>query len=323
MSVKATAASLQVVRRDAAAPETWDEAARGARQRHFMFERAYVDYHADRFIDASLLVLHKGRAIAALPASRHGEEIVSHGGLTFGGMLCHPSVGAARAVEALGAALEAWRTDGIRVVTVKPVPHIYHVAPAEEELFALHAHGAQLDARHVSQAIWAGANVEWSQERLRSMRRGKDVNLQIGRSDAIEEFVALQRDMLLRRHNVEPVHTPEEMRLLARRFPDEIKLFTAVHEREIVAGVLVYETPTVAHAQYIAASERGHELRAQDALFAHLLAHVFAEKPWFDFGISTERDGTLNAGLARNKEGFGARAVVYDRYRLTLSGSNS
>jgi len=310
--------SLVVERRDPGASEPWDAAVRAARQQHFFFEHAYLDYHADRFIDASLLVLYKGRTIAALPATRHEDKIVSHGGLTFGGMLCHPSVGAARAVEAFGAALEIWRADGIRLVTVKPVPHIYHVVPAEEELFALHAHGAQLDARHISQAIRAGTNVEWSQERLRSVRRGNDADLRIGRSDAIEEFMALQREVLLRRHNVDPVHTPEEMRLLATRFPDKIKLFAAVHDGEIVAGVLVYETPTVAHAQYIAASERGHELRAQDALFAHLLAHVFTEKPWFDFGISTKRDGTLNAGLARNKEGFGARAVLYDYYRLTL-----
>ena len=38
----------------------------------------------------------------------------------------------------------------------------------------------------------------------------------------------------------------------------------------------------------------------------------------FDFGISNERDGTLNPGLMRNKEGFGARAVVHDRYVLEL-----
>ena len=42
-------------------------------------------------------------------------------------------------------------------------------------------------------------------------------------------------------------------------------------------------------------------------------------KPWFDFGISMRpEDGSLNAGLARNKEGFGGRAVLYDRYELEL-----
>lgn len=309
--------SVTVERRDPSAAEPWDAAVRAARQRHFFFEHAYLDYHADRFADASLLVLHKGQTIAALPATRREDEIVSHGGLTFGGMLCDPSVGAARAVEALGVALEVWRGDGVRRVKIKPSPHIYHLAPAEEELFALHAHGLRLEERHVSQAIRAGAVVDWSHERLRAVRRGRAADLELGPSDAIEEFMALVGDLLSRRHNVAPVHTPEEMRLLVTRFPEQIKLFAAVHEGELAAGVLVYETTAVAHAQYIAASERGHELRAQDALFAHLLEHVYREKPWFDFGISNERDGALNAGLARNKEGFGARAVVYDRYVLS------
>ena len=81
--------------------------------------------------------------------------------------------------------------------------------------------------------------------------------------------------------------------------------------------MLIYETPAVAHAQYIANGPRGRELRAGDALFDHLLTAVYPDK-WFDFGISNERSGELNEGLMRNKEGFGARAIVYDRYVLEL-----
>lgn len=308
---------ISVERRDLGAGQQWDAIVRGVRQRHFFFEHGYLSYHADRFPDASLIVLRKGHPIAALPASRDGDEVVSHGGLTFGGLLCAPAVGAGLAVQALGAALDAWRTDGVRRVIFKPVPHIYHLAPAEEELFALQVHGATLAARHVSQAIRSGGDVPWSDERRRAVRRGRESGVQLGRSDAIEEFMELLARALWRRHGVAPVHTAAEMRLLAVRFPDAIKLFEARSDGELVAGVLIYETPAVAHAQYIAASERGHELRAQDALFAHLIEFEYATKPWFDFGISNERDGTLNAGLARNKEGFGARSVVYDRYALS------
>jgi hypothetical protein len=108
------------------------------------------------------------------------------------------------------------------------------------------------------------------------------------------------------------------MRLLADRFPGRIRLWTACADGEIVAGALIYETPVVAHAQYIANGPRGRELCAGDALFDHLLTTVYQDK-WFDFGISNERSGELNAGLMRNKEGFGARAVVHDRYVLELS----
>lgn len=311
--------ALTVEWRAAAAGGEWDTTVRAARQRHFLFEDAYLSYHADRFADASLLIRRDGQAVAALPASRHDDEIVSHGGLTFGGILLDPSLGAADALAGLELALAAWRNDGARKATIKPVPHIYHVAPAEEELFALHRLGARLVGRNIAQAVRADAPaIEWSSERRRAVRRGARAGLELGRSNAIEEYFTLLTDLLGRRYGARPVHTGEEMRMLADRFPDAIKLFAATADGELVAGVLIYETSMVAHAQYIGSSPRGQELRAQDALFAHLLAEVYTTKPWFDFGTSNQPSGEMNEGLVRNKEGYGARSIAYDRYVIDL-----
>ena len=64
---------------------------------------------------------------------------------------------------------------------------------------------------------------------------------------------------------------------------------------------------------------------ALDLLFVYLIEErPFAtdchEPPtYFDFGISTEQGGRwLNEGLIFQKEGFGARAIVYDQYTLSL-----
>jgi GNAT acetyltransferase-like protein len=310
-----------VERYEPALQQTWDDIVRGARARHFLFERAYMAYHRDRFDDASMLLCEDGRPIAALPASRHGDELVSHAGLTFGALLSDQRLTTTRAVDAMGAILARLRAQGVRRWIYKPLPHIYHVVPAEEDLFALFVHGARLIRRDVSVAVGGCARVGYSTERSRATRRGARSPLELGRSDAIEEFMAIQRKLLLQRYGVEPVHTAAEMRLLADRFPDGIKLFAAHDdERAMVAGVVVYETPVVAHVQYIASTERGRDLRAQDALFDHLVQVVYADKRWFDFGTSNERDGSLNRGLVRNKEGFGARAVAYDRYEIELAG---
>ena len=52
----------------------------------------------------------------------------------------------------------------------------------------------------------------------------------------------------------------------------------------------------------------------------HLSCHHIADCALlFDFGISTEERGTvLNEGLITQKEEFGASAVVYDVYELSL-----
>jgi hypothetical protein len=310
-------AAATVERYDPSARADWDGLVAGARARHFLFERDYMDYHADRFVDASLVVLWDGRPIAALPASRHGDDVVSHGGLTFGGLLSGSELTTVRAMGAMDAIFAVLRADGARRLVYKPVPHIYRLAPAEEDLYALHVAGARLDRRDVSAAVAPASRPAYSSERRRAARRGAKAALALAESDQIEVFAELLAEVLIERHHVAPVHTPAELRLLADRFPGRIRLWTACAGGEMVAGVVVYETPVVAHAQYIASGPLGRELHAGDALFDHLLRVVYPTK-WFDFGISNERDGELNRGLIRNKEGFGARAVLYDRYVLDL-----
>lgn len=300
--------------------EDWDDLVSRSRARHVLFARSFMEYHADRFEDASLLLLRKGKLAALLPASRHGEEVVSHGGLTFGGLVSDADGTTVRIVDALGCALDHHRGSGARRLVYKAVPHIYHLTPAEEDLHAIVVHGGQLTRRDVSTAIPRGAPVRYSSERRRAVQRGLRENVDIGRSFDFDRFMALEREVLLTRHGTEPVHTPEEIRLLAERHPDEIKLYAA-HDAagEMLAGVLIFETPAVAHCQYIGASDYGRTLRAQDALFHSLIADVYADKRWFEFGISMEpADGSLNEGLVRNKEGFGGRAVMYDRYAIDL-----
>jgi hypothetical protein len=296
----------------------WDAVVAAARARHFLFERDYMDYHADRFVDASLFVLSDSAPVAVLPASRHDDEVVSHGGLTFGGLLSGPELTVSDTVAALDTVVAGLRADGVRRLVYKAVPHIYHLAPAEEDLYALHAAGARLVRRDASAAVAPGSRPGYSEERRRAVRRGAGEAIELAESEAVEPFMGLVAEVLQARHGVEPVHSASEMRLLADRFPGRIRLWTASEGGELVAGVLVYETPAVAHAQYIANGARGRELRAGDALFDHLLTAVYPDK-WFDFGISNEPDGPLNTGLMRNKEGFGARVIAYDRYLLELA----
>ena len=64
---------------------------------------------------------------------------------------------------------------------------------------------------------------------------------------------------------------------------------------------------------------KGKEMGAVDALYAWLISERYADKRYLDFGISTVQGGrVLNEGLVRQKEGFGARAVMYDSYSINL-----
>ena len=63
---------------------------------------------------------------------------------------------------------------------------------------------------------------------------------------------------------------------------------------------------------------------ASDVLMDCLITQYSTGKKYFDFGISTEKGGAyLNRGLAAYKESFGARAVMYDTYKVDVANSNS
>src|SRR5690606_12792707 len=99
-----------------------------------------------------------------------------------------------------------------------------------------------------------------------------------------------------------------------------IKLYLATEPDFILAGILVYETSTVAHCQYIGTSQRGRDIGALDVLIHYLLTEVYQAKTYFSFGISTEQQGQyLNQNLVANKESYGARSIVQDFYSISLS----
>ena len=65
--------------------DLWNGFVKSAKNGLFMFDRGFMECHADRFVDASLIFYGDDEPLALLPASRCGDELVSHGGLTYGG----------------------------------------------------------------------------------------------------------------------------------------------------------------------------------------------------------------------------------------------
>jgi Acetyltransferase (GNAT) domain len=310
---------LTVRRYERADQAAWDQLVSRSRTGHFLFKRDYMGYHADRFTDLSLLLFDGDRLVALMPGNRTGDEVVSHGGLTFGGLISDPRMSARRTLEAFEAVLGFLREQGVKRLTYKAVPHIYHTIPAEEDLYALFRLGARLIRRDLSSTIRMDTRLDYSKGRKASVKHGQSQGLEIGRSDDFTTFMAVETETLAR-HGATPTHSVDEMELLAGRFPDNIKLFCARYQGNLVAGVVIYETSQVAHTQYIGSTGQGKELAALDVLIDGLIRdYGDAGKRWFDFGISTEEQGRhLNAGLVRNKESYGARAIAYDQYLLDL-----
>lgn len=314
--------AIEVVPYRPSMADVWNAFVAASKNGTFLFHRDYMDYHADRFADCSLLFYKKNKLVATLPANYNQDErtVYSHGGLTYGGLVLSDGISVADTMQVMSCAMEWMRlTLGAERWIYKPVPHIYHRAPAEEDLYALFRQEAVLEARGVSSAIARDRVIAMQGLRKRGTKKAAANSVVYEESDDLESFWPILEDVLSSRHGRSPVHSLGEMASLKAAFPESIRLFVARADGNVVAGTLIYETEMVAHAQYIAASDYGRSIGALDGLFFHLITEVFGRKHYFDFGISTEQGGRyLNEGLVFQKEGFGARAVVYDTYMIKL-----
>jgi hypothetical protein len=310
---------IRVVQYQAEHKSLWDQFLAHAKNGVFLFQRDYMEYHRDRFQDHSLLFFAEEKLVALLPANLTSDTLISHGGLTFGGVVSDERMKTPLMLEVFDALRAHLQTGDIQKLTYKATPHIYHDLPAEEDLYALFRHRAQLVARGVSSAVYLPCRAPVSKDRKARIKQGQKSGLEIRQSEDYETFAAMVAHVLSTRHGLKPVHTAAELRLLAGRFPQNIKLFAAGRGEQMLAGVLVYESKCVAHAQYISSTDEGRETGAPDLLLDYLISEQYPEKRYFDFGISTEQSGRhLNKGLIDNKEGFGARAVLYDVYEMML-----
>lgn len=300
--------------------ELWNSFVSKARNATFLFDRNYMDYHADRFDDNSFMFYHKGKLKAVLPANVSGDTLYSHQGLTYGGLLLDKKATVEDVLECFDS-LNSWlRENGISKVVYKALPWIYQQYPSEEDLYALTWKcKAQLISRDISSSIVIDNKLKFAESRKSGIRKALSLNIEVGESNDVDGFWHVLEDNLGNRYNAKPVHTSSEMKLLMSRFPNNIKLYVAKMNGEIVGGTLIYVTPQVVHTQYISASVEGKKHGALDLLFDYIINKVYANCRYFDFGKSTEQGGAyLNEPLIFQKEGFGGRGVCYDWYQWEL-----
>lgn len=297
----------------------WDAFVDASKNGTFMLKRGYMEYHSDRFEDNSLLFYNDDKLVALLPASIHGNELRSHGGLTYGGMVVGNKMTVQLELQLFGAMRTYLREHNISNLIYKRVPSIYCSYPSDEDLCALYRNDAKLVRRDVSCTIYQPEKYAFTERRRRGVKKAIKTGIVVKESDDFKTYMNLVADVLRIHHDAKPVHTSEEVELLAKRFPENIKLYAAFRDNEMLAGVLLYITPKVAHTQYIANSEEGRMCGALDAVMDFLINERYADKVYFDFGTSMgEGESYLNEGLITQKQEFGGRVIVYDIYELKI-----
>ena len=300
----------------------WDAFLNTAKNATFLFRRDYMDYHRDRFADHSLMVFRGDELVALLPANRAADgTLISHEGLTYGGLVISRPATLHDVLACFHACLRHLHEQRIPRLLYKRIPGFYNTLPDDEVAYALFLLEARLYRRDCAVVIPQADRLPFQERRKRQIKKAGRSNVRIVQETnygAFWERVLVPR--LAIRHGVRPVHSVEEITLLASRFPDNIKQFSAYYGEDIVAGTTIYETPSVAHAQYIAVTGQGQKIGALDYLIRWLIDEYYRSKQYIDLGICNENEGrALNQGLQDWKEGFGGRCYAHDFYELATA----
>ena len=297
----------------------WDEFLDRCRNSLFLFIRHYMEYHNDRFVDHSLMFFEGNRLLAVLPASIKKNQLYSHAGLTFGGLLYTAKLGVCDVMDIFDCLISYLQKNHFKGLTYKLIPSIFHKLPTEEDLFALYKVGARVVKRELSTAVSFENQIKFSKGKREGVKKAIKHNLSFRESTDFEKLFEIGRQIMKDRHDLAPVHNGHEMEYLKSIFPENIKMFEVSNDNEMLACTLIYDYGQTIHTQYMYNTDQGLSCGALDFLMDQVIQKYHNNKKFLSFGISTEDGGEkLNVGLQRQKEMFGGRSILHDTYELSV-----
>ncbi|MDB2630839.1 GNAT family N-acetyltransferase [Ulvibacter sp.] len=296
----------------------WDTFISGAKNATFLFARDFMEYHSDRFTDYSLLVYKDDLLYAVLPANIVGDKLYSHKGLTYGSLVLSKSAKLLYTFEAFKALLAFLDAKAISTLELRNIPTFYNTMPSDELSYFLFKANATLIKRDALMVIDTSTKIKFQKNRKEGINKAKRNGLTIAVDDNFEGFWnEILIPNLQKKHGVAPVHSLEEIQLLAAKFPDHIKQVNVYKDNVIVAGTTLFLTKTTIHPQYVSGNSDKNAFGSLDLAYDYIINHFDSSKRYFDFNISSEENGTaLNSGLIFWKESCGARTYVADNYLI-------
>ena len=312
--------------------EQWDNFVWHSRNGTIFHTQRFIGYHPpSRFEDCSLLFKKRNKILAVLPAAigtRDNDRIFqSHPGSSYGGPVLAFETGLKLVMEILEALIDFLRSREVHSIEMRLPPRIYQCYPSEDLDFSLTYLGFKITSTELSTAICLNREEkEWwnmfRDDTARSIRKTlKSRALTVMEDNNWEKYWQILEHVLKERHSVSPTHSLEEIVRIRNRFPDRIKLVTGYVNGDLAAGIVFFVCNDKAlHTFYFAQEYRYQKDRVLNLILYKIMKWGQEHgASYLNLGISTEDSGnSINWGLFRFKEGFGARGVVRRYYVLRL-----
>lgn len=291
----------------------------------FLHSRSFLSYHKDRFVDHSLVLLDKEEdtLVGVFPCALDDSRKVasSHPGSTYGGIVTRSEMNPEIVECFINGIISHMRSIEVQELIYKITPFIYRLDYANlDEYFIWRANGVNY-RNDLCNIIDLNKPFKFSRRRQRSLKKAKKLNLKYHKDCEFTQDIWTMLEENLAKHNVKPVHSFDEIKVLKDKFKDSILLHLVTDsEGQPLCGVVAFHMSNVIHSQYIFSTNAGRKCGAQDFLF-HKLIELAIENmcSYFSFGSSSEQHGQIiNHGLFAFKSEFGSQGVLNRSYKLEI-----
>lgn len=165
----------KVVRYEESLRDAWENMVAASMCGTLLHTRKFLSYHGSKFDDQSLLIYDGDDILRAVfPAACDPTDstiIVSHPGITYGGLLHDGWLRGQRCLDLFMQIRDFYARAGLREILYKAVPCIYHRIPSQEDIYALFRLGAQRYRVDLSATVDLQNRGPIAQRRTRTQKR--------------------------------------------------------------------------------------------------------------------------------------------------------
>ena len=303
--------------------DTWEAFLQDSNNSTMFHSQSFFDYHpADRFDFKHILIYDAEKLVALLTGAVRGEAFVSCTGASYGGFVLPVDSSIKQVHEIVNTTLNWLKEQGFKEFRLTPPPLFYTKIANNHLEFVLMKNGFTMSNSELTSIVHFQENLAETFSFFRptartSTRKAEKEGVTISFSDDFKSFYEILESNLAMRHNVKPTHSLDELQKLKDLMPDNVHQLCAFYKGKMIAGVTIFVTnPRSLLAFYISHNPEYQKLRSLNLLFYKLIEWgIEGGFDFLDFGTFT-LNMEPNFGLARFKEGFGARGLLRTTWAL-------
>ena len=298
----------------------WNAFVSNAKNATFLFHRDFMEYHADRFQDYSLLVFDGDNLVAVIPANVTDDKVFSHSGLTYGGFVIGQDVENDNFEMIYFAVIDFLKENEKKALIIKELLPFYNTSETIDTESFFKEHGAIISDRKMDLAINFKSTYEVSKTKRRHYKKLQSEGLLVKKEDSLESFwIKVLTPLLNEKYNTNPLHSLTEITFLKSKFPQNIEQYNLYLDGEILAGITIFRTEKVIKSQYCATTEAGKKYRALDYLYIYLIDEFSKTHDFFDMGtVDDNSERGYNEGLLNQKKELGCTLYDQNIYQIAL-----